>query len=302
MSRERRREHEPDDAGRGAWKAPAERAQLDFTYSAGKTGTSSSYRDAWFVGFTGALVTGVWVGHDDFRPMSNGSVTGGSLPAPAWHRLHVGGPRTTATSRPFPACAASHAGGRAAAPRRAQAHRSGSGAGADRPSHAEKDEHHAGSDQGRPEAAGGDHAPRRGLQPTPASTAPSGSGLPGATRAPKSPRPPDPKTKPQCPRRSGEPMRRARPSAHARERARREGVPALGLIANILINLVAFGVLAIGGGLGTAWYMIEAGSRLSTRTFGPWTTWTAAGRPDADPYTRAHTSGMRCCRSPRRRS
>jgi hypothetical protein len=48
-------------------------------------------------------------------------------------------------------------------------------------------------------------------------------------------------------------------------------------------------VLAIGGGLGSAWYMVEAGSRLSTRSFGPWTTWTAAGRPDADPYTRAHT-------------
>ena len=63
------------------------RAILDFTYSVGKTGTSSSWRDAWFVGFTGALVTGVWVGHDDFRPMwLNGSgVTGGSLPATAWH-------------------------------------------------------------------------------------------------------------------------------------------------------------------------------------------------------------------------
>jgi penicillin-binding protein 1A len=62
------------------------RAQLDFTYSAGKTGTSSSYRDAWFLGFTGALVTGVWIGHDDFRPMYyNGGVTGGSLPASAWH-------------------------------------------------------------------------------------------------------------------------------------------------------------------------------------------------------------------------
>ena len=46
-----------------------QRATLDFTHAAGKTGTSSSYRDAWFVGFTGALVTGVWVGHDDFRPM-----------------------------------------------------------------------------------------------------------------------------------------------------------------------------------------------------------------------------------------
>lgn len=46
--------------------------------------------------------------------------------------------------------------------------------------------------------------------------------------------------------------------------------------------------LAAGGGF-TAWYMIEAGSRLSTRSSGPWVTWTAAGRPDADPYTRAHT-------------
>src|SRR5207247_7088946 len=44
-------------------------AALDFTTAAGKTGTSTNYRDAWFVGFTGALVTGVWVGYDDFRPM-----------------------------------------------------------------------------------------------------------------------------------------------------------------------------------------------------------------------------------------
>jgi penicillin-binding protein 1A len=59
------------------------RAALDFTTAVGKTGTSTSYRDAWFIGFTGALVTGVWVGYDDFRPMSN--ITGGSLPAQAWH-------------------------------------------------------------------------------------------------------------------------------------------------------------------------------------------------------------------------
>ena len=51
-----------------------------------------------------------------------------------------------------------------------------------------------------------------------------------------------------------------------------------------------FVALAVGGGLGTAWYMIEGGSWLSTRTFGPWTIWVAAGRPDADPYTRAHTA------------
>ncbi|MCH9765890.1 MAG: PBP1A family penicillin-binding protein [Alphaproteobacteria bacterium] len=58
------------------------RAQLPFTHVAGKTGTSSSYRDAWFMGYTGKLVTGVWIGNDDFRP--TGGVTGGSLPAQTW--------------------------------------------------------------------------------------------------------------------------------------------------------------------------------------------------------------------------
>lgn len=64
----------------------------------------------------------------------------------------------------------------------------------------------------------------------------------------------------------------------------------MSFLTNALINLVVFAGVAFGGGLGTAWYMIEAGSRLSTRTFGPWTTWTAAGRPEADPYTRAHSA------------
>jgi hypothetical protein len=64
----------------------------------------------------------------------------------------------------------------------------------------------------------------------------------------------------------------------------------LGLITNMLLNLVVFATLALLGGFGSAWYMIEAGSRLSTRTYGPWVAWTAAGRPDADPYTRAHTT------------
>jgi penicillin-binding protein 1A len=57
-------------------------AQLDYTYSAGKTGTSSAYRDAWFLGFTGQYVTGVWLGNDDFTPMAR--VTGGSFPAQTW--------------------------------------------------------------------------------------------------------------------------------------------------------------------------------------------------------------------------
>jgi penicillin-binding protein 1A len=48
-------------------------------FAAGKTGTSSDHRDAWFVGFTDDLVVGVWVGNDDGRPMRG--VTGGGLPA-----------------------------------------------------------------------------------------------------------------------------------------------------------------------------------------------------------------------------
>ncbi len=59
------------------------RSALDFTYSAGKTGTSSSYRDAWFMGYTGKYVTGVWFGNDSYRPTNR--VTGGSMPAQAWH-------------------------------------------------------------------------------------------------------------------------------------------------------------------------------------------------------------------------
>jgi penicillin-binding protein 1A len=62
-------------------------AQLDYTNSAGKTGTSSNYRDAWFIGFTGQYVAGVWLGNDDFTPMSK--VTGGSFPAQTWHNFMV---------------------------------------------------------------------------------------------------------------------------------------------------------------------------------------------------------------------
>ena len=50
---------------------------------AGKTGTNQSYRDAWFIGYTAHYVTGVWFGNDDFTPMNK--VTGGLLPAGAWH-------------------------------------------------------------------------------------------------------------------------------------------------------------------------------------------------------------------------
>ena len=53
--------------------------------AAGKTGTSQDFRDAWFIGFTAELVTGVWFGNDDSTPMDK--VTGGSLPARLWGRV-----------------------------------------------------------------------------------------------------------------------------------------------------------------------------------------------------------------------
>jgi len=55
-----------------------------FTFpSAGKTGTTDDYTDAWYVGFTSEIVTGVWVGYDLVqRVMNNGG--GGRIVAPAW--------------------------------------------------------------------------------------------------------------------------------------------------------------------------------------------------------------------------
>lgn len=55
--------------------------------AAGKTGTSQDFRDAWFVGYTGELVTGVWMGNDDSSPMKR--VTGGSLPARLWRDFTI---------------------------------------------------------------------------------------------------------------------------------------------------------------------------------------------------------------------
>jgi membrane peptidoglycan carboxypeptidase len=49
----------------------------------GKTGTSQNFRDAWFIGLTSDLVTGVWVGNDDNTPMDK--VTGGTLPVMIFH-------------------------------------------------------------------------------------------------------------------------------------------------------------------------------------------------------------------------
>jgi len=57
-------------------------AQLGKRSAAGKTGTSQDYRDAWFVGFTNQMTTGVWLGNDDNSPMVG--ITGGLLPVDVW--------------------------------------------------------------------------------------------------------------------------------------------------------------------------------------------------------------------------
>jgi penicillin-binding protein 1A len=54
-------------------------ARLGDRPTAGKTGTTQDFRDAWFVGFTADLVTGVWIGNDDNSSMMK--ATGGTLPA-----------------------------------------------------------------------------------------------------------------------------------------------------------------------------------------------------------------------------
>jgi penicillin-binding protein 1A len=61
------------------------RARLDGITAAGKTGTTNAYRDAWFMGYTGNFVCGVWFGNDDYQ--STNRMTGGALPAMTWHNI-----------------------------------------------------------------------------------------------------------------------------------------------------------------------------------------------------------------------
>src|SRR6266581_2110387 len=63
----------------------AQKAQLPGWQAAGKTGTSQDFRDAWFVGYTAHLVTGVWLGNDDSSPTRK--ATGGGLPVDIWSRF-----------------------------------------------------------------------------------------------------------------------------------------------------------------------------------------------------------------------
>jgi penicillin-binding protein 1A len=63
----------------------ARKADLPGWPAAGKTGTSQDFRDAWFIGFTSQLVTGVWFGNDDASPTRH--ATGGALPVEVWSRF-----------------------------------------------------------------------------------------------------------------------------------------------------------------------------------------------------------------------
>lgn len=73
------------------------RAALSST-TAGKTGTTQDYRDAWFVGYSHYLTTGVWMGNDDNHPMDK--ITGGSLPAQLWHDYMASALHTTSDETP----------------------------------------------------------------------------------------------------------------------------------------------------------------------------------------------------------
>ena len=62
----------------------AKKAEMPGWQPAGKTGTSQDFRDAWFLGYTSYLVTGVWLGNDDNTPTKK--TTGGGLPVEIWSR------------------------------------------------------------------------------------------------------------------------------------------------------------------------------------------------------------------------
>jgi penicillin-binding protein 1A len=171
---------------------------LDFATVVAKTGTSSSHRDAWFVGFTGALVTGVWVGYDDFRPMAG--ITGGSLPAQAFRAYNVVAHKNYRTIPPIPGLGLD-ANQVAEQQRLQDLKRTDPGLAQAQIAQAAQKKTSLMPDQTRDALKKLSEAMRQaaGLQPIPASAAPPSPAPSGVAPAPKSPRPPDPKAKQAVP-------------------------------------------------------------------------------------------------------
>ena len=164
---------------KAAEEGTGRRAMLDGVRIAGKTGTTNAYRDAWFVGYTGNFVAGVWFGNDDYS--STNRMTGGSLPAMIWHAVmayahqgielkniaghraerrragaHAASRRPRRTARPAAAAAADRAD--AARHRRA---------GADRTHDGRRQPRAAGAEPARcSELPAGPQTPRRGPKPS----------------------------------------------------------------------------------------------------------------------------------------
>jgi penicillin-binding protein 1A len=83
-----------------------QRARIGGYDLAGKTGTTSDYKDAWFIGYTGGFTAAVWVGRDDDTPMRR--VTGGGAPAEIWRSFMAAAlPRLQAQTIPGGAAPAS---------------------------------------------------------------------------------------------------------------------------------------------------------------------------------------------------
>jgi penicillin-binding protein 1A len=68
-------------------RGTGKQAAIDGQVVAGKTGTTQSFRDAWFIGYTAHYVGGMWIGNDNTARMKK--VTGGTLPARLWHEIMV---------------------------------------------------------------------------------------------------------------------------------------------------------------------------------------------------------------------
>jgi penicillin-binding protein 1A len=79
-------------------------AKLSDRLAGGKTGTTQNARDAWFVGYAGDYVAGVWVGNDEAKPMRG--VSGSNLPAQIWREVMLATPKAEPPPAPEPQVAA----------------------------------------------------------------------------------------------------------------------------------------------------------------------------------------------------